>query len=91
MTCDRYLARKVQRALRDSGWGAADIAWRAKVSRVVMARVLRGDLAIELGDLADVAFHLGLSIELLPTPEHGRQPGPVPTVVDQVIQRLRGG
>lgn len=66
------------------------MAFRAKVSRRLMARALCGDVTLEVAELGDVVFHLGLAMELVPVPENPQMPGPVPTVVDVAIQRLRG-
>lgn len=58
--------------------------------RQTMARLLRGDDQVNFGSLGDVAFHLGLQIELKVMPEQLRQAGPVPTVVDVALRQLHG-
>lgn len=90
MTRNNHLAKVLRLALRRSGWDAATIAWRAGVPRQTMARLLQGDEQVAFGSVGDVAFHLGLQVELKAKPEQRRQAGPIPTVVDLALRRVRG-
>lgn len=89
MARNRYLARTIRARLRETPWNAATIAWRAGVSRTVMARILHGDDDVGFGLFCDVAFELRLSVEFHPLMEPERKSGPIPTVVDLAILRLQ--
>jgi len=84
-----YLSNQLRAALRRCRWDAATIARRAEVSRDEMARLLRGDASVELASLWAVADELGLNLQLDAAPIHERSVGPVPTIVDLAIGRLR--
>jgi hypothetical protein len=88
MARNRYLARSIRARLRETPWNAATIAWRAGVSRTVMAKILHGDDDVGFGVFCDVAFELRLSVEFRPLMEPRRKPGAIPTVVDLALLRL---
>lgn len=90
MTRNKHLAKVFRQALRRSGGDASTIAWRAGVPRQTMARLLQGDEQVAFGSVGDVAFHLGLQVDLKAMPEARRQTGPIPTVVDLALRRVHG-
>lgn len=65
-TRNRYVARQLRAALRRSGWDAGTIAWRARISRNMMVRMLVGDTDVSLGQYESIADHLDLTIEFVP-------------------------
>lgn len=65
-TRNSYLAKQLRAALRRSSWDAGTIAWRARISRNVMARMLVGDTDVSLGQYESIADHLDLNIQFVP-------------------------
>jgi uncharacterized protein (DUF433 family) len=61
-----FLAKQLRVALRRSGWDAGTIAWRARVSRSDMARMLVGDTDMCLNQYESIADHLDLTIQFVP-------------------------
>ena len=88
---NKHLAKQLREAMRACGWRADMIAFRALVSRDTMARVLRGDLDVSIGEYERVTEQLSGSIEFVPYRGAGQQPahgGPVETLVDRAKARL---
>lgn len=65
-TRNSNLAKQLRAALRRSSWDAGTIAWRARISRSVMARMLVGDTEVCLGQYESIAEHLDLTIQFVP-------------------------
>lgn len=92
MTRNAHLGRQLRAALRASRWGAGVLAFRAGVSREMMARVLVGDSDVSLGVYELVAEQLEVNLGLAPWRAAGSAPAPgraIETVVDRAQQRLK--
>lgn len=79
---------RIRDSIRSAPCNAGAIAIQAKVSRDELAALLRGADHCTLRTLWRVCDRLGLSVdvEAHPTPPH--IPGPVETVIDQVMRKL---
>jgi hypothetical protein len=88
---NKHLANQLRAALRDCGWRADMIAFRSAVSRPVMARVLRGDVDVSIGEYERVAEQLQLCLQFKPWSAAGQPPAPggaPATIVDRAKARL---
>lgn len=89
---NRHLAQQLRASLRRSRWDAGVIAFRACVSRQLMARLLMGETDIPMRVYELVAEQLELSLTLEPfLPAVRTAPGPVASFVDVVRERLHAG
>lgn len=83
------LAARLRAALDESGRTAWELSRRANVKLSMVDALLNGSGVVPLAALVRVARALELDVELLPTLAAKRCIGPVQTVVDDALERLR--
>ncbi len=85
------LAARLRAALDDSGRTAWELSRQANVKLQLVEDLLKGSASVPLGAVIRVADALEFEVELAPRPAPTRGVGPVETVVDKAIERLRQG
>ncbi|MFG6459800.1 hypothetical protein [Roseateles sp. BYS96W] len=83
------LAARLRAALAASGRTEWELSRRANVKLALVEAVLGGTGAVPLAALVRVAAALEMEVDLVPAQAARRNAGPVPTVVDAALERLR--
>lgn len=83
------LAARLRAALEASGRTSWELSRRANVKLTLLDALLNGSGAVPLAALVRVARALELEVEFVPAEAPKRCTGPVPTVVDGALERLR--
>lgn len=83
------LAARLRAALDESGRTVWELSRRANVKLKLVEAMLSGAGVVPIAALVRVARALELGVELVPAGAAKRCIGPVPTVVDGALERLR--
>ena len=85
---ERELVGALRQACAALGWDELALARRLGQTEAEVAPAFSGGDRFTVGLLVRIAFALELEVELRPTAPSVRLVGPVPSVVDRVVERL---